>query len=137
MEFSYFENINKVTLIFVSVEGCFRKFSTAETQCVVRINIPTPKITGLMCTVKTPYEYEGNFCPAIHKYWLIMYVYRFQNVFLGCPTPRLHCFLSSHWPSFRFLSFTAFLIPSIQFFWLINKHKTLNFIATNTREFKT
>ena len=29
---------------------------------------------------------------------------------------RLHCFLSSHWPSFKFLSFMAFLIPSIQFF---------------------
>ena len=43
-------------------------------------------------------------------------IYRFQNVFLRCPSPRLHCFLSSHWPSFRFLSFMAFLIPSIQFF---------------------
>ena len=43
-------------------------------------------------------------------------IYRFQNVFLRCPTPRLHCFLSSYWPSFRFLSFMAFLIPSIQFF---------------------
>ena len=45
-----------------------------------------------------------------------MYVRRFQNVVLRCPTPRLHCFLSSHWPSFRFLSFMAFLISSIQFF---------------------
>jgi hypothetical protein len=45
-----------------------------------------------------------------------MYVYRFQNVFLRCPTPRLHCFLSSHWPSFRFLSCMAFCIPSVQFF---------------------
>ena len=42
--------------------------------------------------------------------------YRFQNAFLRCPTPRLHCFLSSHWPSLRFLLFMAFLIPSIQFF---------------------
>ena len=42
-------------------------------------------------------------------------VCRLQNVFLRCPTPRLHCFLSSHWPSFRFLSFMAFLVPSIQF----------------------
>jgi len=47
---------------------------------------------------------------------IYIYIYRFQNVFLRCPTPRLHCFLSSHWPSFRFLSFVAFLIPSIQFF---------------------
>ena len=45
-----------------------------------------------------------------------MYIYRFQNVFLRCPTPRLHCFLSSHWPSFSFLSFMAFLILYIQFF---------------------
>ena len=43
-------------------------------------------------------------------------IYRFQNVFLRCPTPRVHCFLSSHWPSFRFISFMAFFIPSIQFF---------------------
>ena len=56
---------------------------------------------------------------AEQKYWQgpnrSTYVYRFQNV-LRCPTPRLHCFPSSHWPSFRFLSFMAFLIPSIQFF---------------------
>ena len=37
-----------------------------------------------------------------------MYVYRFQNVFLRCQTPRLHCFLSTHWPSFRFLLFMTF-----------------------------
>ena len=49
-----------------------------------------------------------------------MYVYiGFQNIFLRCPTPRLHCFLSSHWPSFRFLSFMAFFIPSIQFFFVL------------------
>ena len=48
--------------------------------------------------------------------FLSMYICRFQNVFLRCPTPRLHRFLSSHWPSFRFLSFMVFLIPSIQFF---------------------
>jgi len=39
-------------------------------------------------------------------------IYRFQNVFLRCPTPRLRCFPSSHWPSFRILSFMAFFIPS-------------------------
>ena len=48
--------------------------------------------------------------------FLCMYACRFQYVVLCCPTPRLHCFLSSHWPSFRFLSFMAFLIPSNQFF---------------------
>ena len=52
-------------------------------------------------------------CVCIYIY---IYIYMFQNVFLRCPTPRLHCFLSSHWPSFSFLSFMAFLIPSIQFF---------------------
>jgi len=53
-------------------------------------------------------------------YWkktgLYVCIYRVQNVFLRCPTPTLHCFLSSHWPSFRFLSFMAFFTPSIQFF---------------------
>ena len=47
-----------------------------------------------------------------------MYVFiyiGFKNVVLLCPTPKLHRFLSSRWPSFRFLSFMAFLIPSIQF----------------------
>jgi len=51
-------------------------------------------------------------CPKVVKHP----VYRVQNVFLHCPTPRLYCFLSSHWPSVRFLSFMAFFIPSIQFF---------------------
>jgi hypothetical protein len=36
--------------------------------------------------------------------YIYIYIYKFQNVFLRCPTPRLHCFLSSHSPSFRFLS---------------------------------
>ena len=44
------------------------------------------------------------------------YVCRFQNIFLCCLTPRFQCFLSSHWPSIRFLSFMAFFIPSVQFF---------------------
>ena len=38
------------------------------------------------------------------------------RTFLHCQTHRLHCFLSSHLLSFRFLSFMAFLIPSIQFY---------------------
>jgi hypothetical protein len=57
MELPYFDNKNKVTLLSVPVEGCFRKFYTAETECVVRINIPAPDIRGFMCKVKTPYEY--------------------------------------------------------------------------------
>ena len=69
--------------------------------------------------------YWVNLLPIFINYFLTifffkfvscMYVYRFQNFALRCPTPRLHCFLSSHWPSCRFLSFMAFLIPSIQFF---------------------
>ena len=53
------------------------------------------------------------------KVWelcLLVCIYRVQNVFLLCPTPRLHCFLSSHWPSFRFVSFMTFFIPSMQYF---------------------
>jgi hypothetical protein len=57
MEFSYSGNKNKVTLLYLSVVGCFRKFYTAETQGVVRINIPAPNITGFVFTVKTVYEY--------------------------------------------------------------------------------
>ena len=68
-----------------------------------------------MCFVFIPEQTAT--CPTYNINWLVyIYIYQFQNVFLRCPTPRLHCFLSSHWPSFRFLSFMAFLIPSIQFF---------------------
>ena len=66
---------------------------------------------------------EKSFETDIHTYiymciyiYIYIYISRFQNTFLRCPTPRLHCFLSSHWPSFRFLSFMVFLIPSIRFF---------------------
>jgi len=40
---------------------------------------------------------------------ICMYIYRVKNVFLRCPTPRLHCFLFSHWPSLRFLSVCIFV----------------------------
>ena len=53
---------------------------------------------------------------VMHRAFLYVCIYRVQNVFLRCPTPRLHCFLSFHWPSLRFLSFMAFFIPSIHFF---------------------
>ena len=53
--------------------------------------------------------------------YIYIYVCRFQNIVLRCPTPRLHCFLSSHWPSFRFLSFIVFLIHSIQFFFDLSR----------------
>ena len=52
----------------------------------------------------------------VWEFAMYVCIYRVQNIFPRCPTPRLHCFLSSHWPSFRFLSFMAFFIPSIQFF---------------------
>ena len=60
-------------------------------------------------------DFFQNFFWFIYIY-MYVYICRFQNVFLRCPTPRLYLFLSSHWPSFRFLSFMAFLITSIQFF---------------------
>jgi hypothetical protein len=47
--------------------------------------------------------------------YCILYIGRFQNVPPRCPTPRLHCLLSSHCPSCRFLSFMAFLTPSIHY----------------------
>ena len=53
---------------------------------------------------------------TIRIHYIYIYIYRSQNVFLRCATPRLHCFLSFHWPSFTVRSFMAFLIPSIQFF---------------------
>jgi hypothetical protein len=57
-------------------------------------------------------QYQLYLCMCVYIY---ICMYRFQNVFLRCPTPRLHCFLSSHWPSFRFLSCMAFLfLPSRQ-----------------------
>ena len=58
---------------------------------------------------------------SVPKLYVCMYVCRFLNVVLHCPTPRLHCFLSSHWPSFRFFSFMAFLIPYIQFFFGLSR----------------
>jgi hypothetical protein len=64
--------------------------------------------------VDKPLAAAQIFSIYIYKY-VCVYIYWFQNVFLPCPTHRLHGFLSSRWPSFRFLSFMAFLIPSIQF----------------------
>ena len=56
------------------------------------------------------------YCTAYLYVCVCVCVCRLHNVVLRCQTPRLHCFLSSHWPLFRFLPFMAFLIPSIQFF---------------------
>ena len=58
-------------------------------------------------------KWDGKMIDRIYP---SLYVCRFQNAVLRCPTARLHCFLSSHWPSFKFLSFMAFLITFIQFF---------------------
>ena len=44
-----------------------------------------------------------------------MYVCRFQNVVLRCPTPRLHCFLSSHWLHLGFFRFWSPLYLSSSF----------------------
>ena len=53
-------------------------------------------------------------------------IHLFQNVFLLCPTPRIHYFLSLHWPSLRFLLFMAFFFPSIQFYFGLPRAKDLN-----------
>jgi hypothetical protein len=55
----------------------------------------------------------------LQYHYFYIYIYRFQNVFLRCLTPRLHCFLSSRWPSFRFVLFMTFLITFIQFFFCL------------------
>ena len=79
-------------------------------------------IPRMLVSIHDRQQYVGLYTENVGLYtWPLavcwsMYVYRFQNVFLRCTIPRLHCFLSSHWPSFRFLSFMAFFIPSIQVF---------------------
>ena len=74
----------------------------------------------LRCLKHTKVYFTGCLRRLVIKLWscmyVCMYVCRFQNVVLCCPTSRLHCFVSSHWPSFRFLLFMAFVIPYIQFF---------------------
>jgi hypothetical protein len=59
--------------------------------------------------------------------YIYIYIYIFQNAFLLCSTPRLYCFLSSHWPSlYLSSSFTSvFLVLSFvsastsMLFWVI------------------
>jgi hypothetical protein len=70
----------------------------------------------LCCVTSKKSENLTLVTSRVQYHYIYIYIYRFQNIFLRCPTPRLHCFLSSHWPSFRYLSFMAFLTPSIQFF---------------------
>ena len=100
-----------------------RKLHASEFQVfTVKYFISTTEHSGYCacatcCNVTEPCSFPAwcvdVFCTILTT---CMYICRFQNVVLRCPTPRLHCFLSSHWPSFRFLLFVAFLIPSIQFF---------------------
>ena len=52
-----------------------------------------------------------------HPIYIYIYIYIYISVskrFLHCPSPRLHCFLSSHWPSFeplsRFFSMCVFFL---------------------------
>jgi len=56
-------------------------------------------------------------CRGMAGPYVRMYVYRFQNVFLHCPTPRLHCFYLStglHLGFFR--SCPSLYLPSSFFF---------------------
>ena len=75
-----------------------------------------------VCIVCMYVLYVCMYCMYVCMYvcmycmYVCMYVCLFQNAVLRCPTPRLHCFLASHWLSFRYISFMTFLIPSIQFF---------------------
>ena len=104
--------------------GCciMSEFNHYRTLAQTNIHLDMPKnVWDLLSSVK-----HTN-CVYSWLYIIIMHctvhvcIYQVQNVFLRCPTPRLHCFLSSHWPSFRFLSFMAFFIPSIQFFFSLSR----------------
>jgi len=86
----------------VEVVASLSQGHTAAAQCCLFTYKSVPVI------FEPPYTY-------IYIY-ICTCIYRFQTVFIRCPTPRLYCSLSSHWPSFRFLSFMAFFIPSTQFF---------------------
>ena len=93
------------------VEFCATSVLSMHIVCYIYIYIYVCVcVCVCVCMCVCIYIYKG------FETSLSLYIYRFQNVFLRCPTPRLHCFLYSHWTSFRFLSFMAFLIPSIQFF---------------------
>jgi hypothetical protein len=61
-------------------------------------------------------DYDTIKCLWQWKWMCIKLVTLLWYVFLRCPKPRLHIFLSSHWTSLRILSVMAFFIPSIQFF---------------------
>jgi len=75
---------------------------------------------GLRAIIEVCYVSPQSHIP-VDNIIVYLLLYPFQNIFLHCPTPSLHCFLSSHWPSFRFLSFMAFLIPSIKFFFGLSR----------------
>ena len=99
--------------------------SALLSSAALQMKIRRPTVDWLNGSDNGKRMYAGQ-TPAQSKVYIYIYIYiyiyththtyRFQNVFLRCPTPRLHWFLSSHWPSYRFLSFMAFFIPSIQFF---------------------
>ena len=86
---------------------CFRPFNIIHSS----INQDESHIGSVEVTNDGSYSDNSPYACMVN-----VCVCRFPNVVLRCPTPRLHCFLSSHWPSFMFLSFVAFLISSIHFF---------------------
>jgi len=75
-------------------------------------------------TCPYPKPDQSSPCPQIP---LPKYIYIYISV-LRCPTPRLHCFLSSHGPSFRFLSFMA-LYPLSNF---SSVFLVLSFVSVST-----
>jgi hypothetical protein len=81
-------------------------------------NVPKKYSNTVLNT--TIYNYlKGVYITLSKTVYIYIYIYIYISVskrFLRYPTPRLHCFLSSHWSSFRVLSFMAFLTPSNQVF---------------------
>ena len=88
---------------------------TFETGAVHRYLSPSHGYPFLcLWTCFIIYQYLQDL-PEPHKMSNYIYIYIGFKTFLHYPTNRLHCFISPHWPSFRFLSFIAFLLLSIQF----------------------
>jgi len=105
--------LSRGTVVTECLERCCRVPN--KVMLLSLSNIPVAESEGSTALISQTPNYISSL-PIEAKLSKWNNVYRFQNVFLRCPTPGLHCFPSSHWPSFMFLSFMASLITSIKFY---------------------